>query len=154
MSGNFRIDILSGDELYQRVRTERSNRDLFAEREIAGSHKKARRLHYLSSSEYHKQVNVTVSLGSRIVAIGGIQTNPSDTRMLWVCHVSVEEKHQGKGLARMVIEAIYAYAVAQGQVVSPSAFSALGQRLKPIFVRLNQQFPAACSGEEFRDHLC
>lgn len=150
----FRIDILSGDQLYERVRSERSNRDLFTERELPGSHKKARRLHYLSPSEYHKQINVTVSLGSRIVAVGGIQVNPSDERMLWVCHVSVEEKHRGKGLARMVIEAIYAYAIAEGKVVSPSSFSVLGQRLKPIFARLNERHPAACSGEEFRDHLC
>ena len=74
--------------------------------------------------------------------------------MFWVTHVSVEDKHRGKGYARMIIEAIYAYAVEQGKVVSPSGFSTLGQRLKPIFARMNEQFPAANSGEAFRDHLC
>jgi len=149
-----RIDILSASELYQRTRTERANHDLFKERELSATVKCRRRLHYLSASEYQHQVSVTLSLGTRIVGIAGLQVNPSQQDMLWVQHVSVEEKHRGKGYARMLVEAIYAYAIAQGKVVSPSGFSALGQRLKPIFRALNEQYPAADSYEVFRDHLC
>ncbi len=149
-----RIDILSASELYQRTRTEPANRDLFKERELSASVKTARRLHYLSVSEYQHQVNVTLSLGTRIVGIAGLQVNPSEQDMLWVQHVSVEDKHRGKGYARMLIEAVYIYAVEQGKVVSPSSFSALGQRLKPLFRRLNEQYPQADAHEAFRDHLC
>jgi GNAT superfamily N-acetyltransferase len=113
-----------------------------------------KRLHYLAPDPWEKETSVTLSLGSRIIAIGGLQVNPHDNEMFWVTHVSVEDKHRGKGYARMIIEAIYAYAVEQGKVVSPSGFSTLGQRLKPIFARMNEQFPAANSGEAFRDHLC
>lgn len=145
------LAILSASQLYQRTRTERSNRDLFKVRVVDG--KEVKRLHYLCSREYEKQVHVVLSLGQRIIGIGGLQVNPYDTEMYWVQHVTVEDKHRGKGYARMIIEAIYAYAVEQGKVVSPSGFSTLGQRLKPIFARMNEQFPAACSGEAFRDHL-
>ena len=69
-------------------------------------------------------------------------------------YFSVEEKHRGKGYARLLVDAVYAYAIAEGKVVSPSGFSLLGQRLKPIFRRLNEQYPAADAHEAFRDHLC
>ncbi len=146
------LAILSASQLYERTRTERSNRDLFKVRVVDG--REVKRLHYLAPDPWQKETSVTLSLGSRIIAIGGLQINPHDNEMFWVTHVSVEDKHRGKGYARMIIEAIYAYAVEQGKVVSPSAFSNLGQRLKPIFARMNEQFPAACSGEAFRDHLC
>lgn len=146
------LAILSASQLYERTRTERSNRDLFKVRVVDG--KEVKRLHYLSPDPWQRETSVTLSLGSRIIGVGGLEVNPHDDEMFWVTGVSVEEKHQGKGYARMIIEAIYAYAVEQGKVVSPSAFSTLGQRLKPIFARMNEQFPAANSGEAFRDHLC
>lgn len=146
------LAILSASQLYERTRSERSNRDLFKVRVVNGM--EVKRLHYLAPDPWEKETNVTLSLGSRIIGVGGLQVNPHDNEMLWVTHVSVEAKHRGKGYARMIIEAIYAYAVEQGKVVSPSGFSILGQRLKPIFARMNEQFPAACSGEAFRDHLC
>lgn len=143
------IAVLTADQLYQRTREERSNRDLFAERTVNGA--RVKRLHYLCIGEYNKQVHVVLSLGQRIVGIAGLQINPYDTDMYWVQHVSVEAKHRGKGYARMLIEAIYSHAIEQGKVVSPSSFSQLGQRLKPIFARLDQQFPQAASGEAHRD---
>ncbi|MFA6211345.1 MAG: GNAT family N-acetyltransferase [Candidatus Obscuribacterales bacterium] len=145
------LAILSASQLYERTRTEPSNRDLFKVRKVDGL--EVKRLHYLAPDPWQKETSVTLSLGSRIIGIGGLQVNPHNNDMLWVTHVSVEAKHRGKGYARMIIEAIYAYAVEQGKVVSPSAFSILGQRLKPIFDRMNEQFPAAYSGEAFRDHL-
>lgn len=143
------IAVLTADQLYQRTREERSNRDLFAERLVDGV--KVKRLHYLCIGEYDKQVHVVLSLGQRIVGIAGLQVNPHDTDMYWVQHVSVETKHRGKGYARLLIEALYAHAIEQGKVVSPSSFSQLGQRLKPIFTRLDQQYPQAASGQAHRD---
>ncbi len=143
------ITVLTADQLYQRTRDEKVNRDLFAERTVDGV--KKRRLHYLCIGEYDKQVHVVLSLGQRIVGIAGLQINPYDTDIYWVQHVSVEENHRGFGYARMLIEAIYAHAVEQGKVVSPSSFSTLGQRLKPIFSRLDEQYPDAASDEPHRD---
>jgi GNAT superfamily N-acetyltransferase len=145
-----KIEILTADELYERTLTERSNRDLFAVKEIDG--RKVKRLHYLNE-EYRHQTQVCLTLGRRIVGIGGVQVNPYDTRVLWIQHISVEAKHQGKGYARMIMEAIYAYAVERGLIVSHSAFSADGQRLKHIASELNARFPQAASLEPFRDHI-
>jgi hypothetical protein len=50
----------------------------------------------------------------------------------------------------MIIEAIYAYAVEQGQGWSrPVRSRTWDSALKPIFARMNEQFPAANSGEAF-----
>jgi GNAT superfamily N-acetyltransferase len=145
------IEILTADELYQRTRNERANYDLFAEKEIGG--RKVKRLHYLCPGEYRHQTQIVVNLGRRIVAIGGVQVNPYDTMMLWIQHISVEDKHQGKGYSRLIMEAIYAYAIERGLIVSHSAFSTMGQRLKHIASELNERFPQAASTEPFRDHV-
>jgi predicted GNAT family acetyltransferase len=85
------------------------------------------------------------------VGIGGVQTNPSNTSELWVHHVSVEAKHQGKGYARNIIESIYDYALRRDQQVVPSSFTTEGQRLKAIFSRMNGRYPQAASSLPFKD---
>jgi GNAT superfamily N-acetyltransferase len=143
------IEILTADELYQRTLNERSNRDLFAVNEIDG--REVRRLHYLTAEDYHHQTQVVLSLGRRIVGAGGLQINPYDTRMIWIQHISVEEQHQGKGYARLIMEAIYAYAIERGLIVSHTSFSKMGQRLKGMATELNELYPQAASPEPFKD---
>ncbi len=148
-SDSLYIDVLSPDELFKRVETQKVNRDLFKAKYVDGL--ESRRLHYLNAREALGQTHVTLSLGNRIVGIGGVRTNPYEKSSLWVEHVSVEAKHQGKGYASRIIESIYDYALRRDQVVSPSSFSAQGQKLKPVFSRLNEKFPQARSGEAFRN---
>jgi GNAT superfamily N-acetyltransferase len=144
-----KIETLTADELYERTRNERSNRDLFAVKEIDG--RQVRRLHYLNPSDYRQQTQIVLTLGRRIVGAGGLQVNPYNTKMLWIQHISVEEKHQGNGYARLIMEAIYAYAIERGLIVSHSAFSGMGQRLKHMATVLNERYPQAASPEAFRD---
>jgi GNAT superfamily N-acetyltransferase len=143
------IEILSAEELYLRTRAERVNRDLFAEKEIGG--RRVRRLHYLNASDYHHQTQVVLSLGRRIVGAAGLQITPHDKQMFWIQHISVEDKHQGKGYARLLMEAIYAYAIERGLIVSHSSFSEMGQRLKHIAVEMDERYPQAASGEPLKD---
>ncbi|MBS1990993.1 MAG: GNAT family N-acetyltransferase [Cyanobacteria bacterium SZAS LIN-3] len=145
------VKIHTAQELYERTRTERSNRDLFAVKEIDGV--KVKRLHYLSPGEYHRQTHFVLSLKSRIVAIGSIQANPHAEGTFWIQQISVESKHQGKGFARLVMEAIYEYAVERNLIVSHSSFSRDGQRLKHIALELNERYPQAASPEPLRDWL-
>lgn len=146
-----RIEVLSADELYQRTRTERANKDLFTTQMVGD--RKVRRLHYLNHDDARHQTHVVLYQGARIVGAAGLQINPWNTENVWVQHVSVEEGHRGKGLAAKLIEAVYAYAVENNLKVEPSAFSQLGQRLKHIFDRLDALHPQATCGLPHRDHF-
>ena len=139
------IEILSPDELLERVDTEPKNADLFEEVELEGGQVK-RRLHYLRASEYRHQTHVTLYLDGRIVGISGLMVNPYNEVELWVQHVSVEEGFRGMGLASRLVEAVYAYALEHKKKVTPSSFTQLGQRLKHVFERLDAQHPEAACG--------
>jgi len=143
------IKIQTADELYERTRNERSNRDLFAVKEIDG--RRVKRLHYLSVGEYQRQTHFVLSLGTRIVAIASIQPNPYEEGVIWMQQVSVEKKHQGKGFARMLLQAIHEYAAERDLMVSYSGFSEDGQRLKHIALELNERYPRTASPERLRD---
>jgi GNAT superfamily N-acetyltransferase len=146
------IQTLTADELYERTRTESANRDLFAVNKIGG--REVKRLHYLCVEEYRHEEHIVLSLGQRIVGIGGVQVNPYDTKMLWIKHISVEDVHQGKRYSRLIMEAIYAYAIERGLIVSHGSFSPMGQRLKHIATELNERFPQAASSAPFTDWHC
>lgn len=127
-----RMDTLSGEELLQRALTEPENMDLFklnAEdgeiRSVKDFDLGAKRLRYLLYDESARETHLTLSLGNRIVGIGGVQTNPHVPEELWVKHVSVEERHWGKGYARLILESIYAHALRNGQYVNPGRFEEL-----------------------------
>lgn len=141
------IDVLGPKGLMHRVETEKANHNLFGS-DLA---KSERRLHFLQHDLAQEQTHITLSLGNRIVGIGGVQTNPSNTSELWVQHVSVEARHQGKGYARNIIESIYDYALRRNQQVVPSSFTTEGQRLKAIFSRMNDRYPQARSSIPFKD---
>lgn len=141
------IDVLGPKGLMHRVETEKANHNLFGS-DLA---KSERRLHFLQHDLAQEQTHITLSLGNRIVGIGGVQTNPSNTSELWVQHVSVEARHQGKGYARNIIESIYDYALRRNQQVVPSSFTTEGQRLKAIFSRMNDRYPQAGSSLPFKD---
>lgn len=143
------IDVLGPSDLMKRIASQPSNADLLKEKLVNGL--PSRRLHYLSPDYVHEQTHITLSLGNRIVGIGGVRTNPSDASQLWMEHLSVETKHQGKGYARNIIESIYDYALRRNQQVVPSSFTRDGQRLKPIFNRLDERYPQAASGIPHRD---
>src|SRR6185369_8407985 len=94
-----RLDILGTDQLYDRVLSQPENHDLFDEKEVQGE--RVKRLRYLQPTSglfsKHKESHFVVSLdNTRIVAAGTIQTNPYNEEQIWVCHVSVEDGHQGK----------------------------------------------------------
>lgn len=135
------IDVLGPRALMERIKTEAANRSLMLEGKG--------RLHYLNRSMLDEQTHVTLYEGKRIVGIGGLQTNPSDTGQIWVHHVSVEKGYQGRGYARNIIESIYDYALKRNQKVVPSSFTVEGQKLKPVFSRLDTQYPQAASGLPF-----
>lgn len=143
------IDILHPDELFTRVATQRQNANLFGKQ--MGNGIETRRLHYLNINEAREQAHVTLSLGNRITGIGGVRSNRMDPTELWVDHISVEAKHQGKGYARHIIESIYDYALRRNQQVVPSGFTTMGQRLKPIFMEMNERYPNAASSQPFRN---
>ncbi|MBL8082480.1 MAG: GNAT family N-acetyltransferase [Candidatus Obscuribacter sp.] len=143
------IDILHPDELFTRVATQRQNANLFGTQLENGI--ETRRLHYLNVNEAREQAHVTLSLGNRIAGIGGVRSNRMDPTELWVDHISVEAKHQGKGYARHIIESIYDYAQRRNQQVVPSGFTTMGQRLKPIFMEMNERYPSAASPLPFRN---
>lgn len=139
-----RIEVLSADELFLRVRKERANRDLFTEKLVGD--RKVRRLHYLNPSDAGRQTQVVLYLGNRIVGAAGLAVNPWQAEQLWVQHVSVEEAHREKGYAGLIIEAVYAHALEQKKKVTPSSFTRLGQRLKHIFDKYDALFPQAACG--------
>lgn len=144
------IEILSPDELFERVETELANADLFDEIE-EGEGKVRKRLHYLSVSEARNQTHVVLYLDGRIVGISGLQVNPYNEDELWVQHVSIEEDYRGRGLASRLVEAVYAYALEHKKKVTPSSFTQLGQRLKHVFERLDAQHPEVACGLPHQD---
>lgn len=146
-----RIEVLSADELFQRTQAEPANKDLFTTRMVGD--RKVRRLHYLNHDDARHQTQIVLYEGARIVGAAGLQINPWQTENVWVQHVSVEEAYRGKGFAAKLIEAVYAYAVDNKLKVEPSAFSALGQRLKHIFDRFDALHPQAACGQPHRDHF-
>jgi GNAT superfamily N-acetyltransferase len=143
------IDVLSPARLLERIKSEKVNRDLLDNKPINGSD--LRRLHYLRADTINEQTHITLSVGSRIVGVAGVRTDPYEASHLWVEHLSVEEKYQGRGFARNIAESIYDYALRRDQKVVPSAFSEDGQRLKAIFNRLDKRYPQAASGLPHRD---
>ena len=143
------IDVLSGDGLFGRVAREKANNDLFKSDRVNGA--RISRLHYLDSRDASGQTHVTLSKGSRIIGIAGLQTNYREPSELWVQHVSVEKQHQGMGYAGKLVESVYDYALRRGQKVSPSSFTVEGQRLKHVFDRLDLLHPEAASGIAHQD---
>ncbi|HEY9676911.1 MAG TPA: GNAT family N-acetyltransferase [Drouetiella sp.] len=142
------VDILHPDELFARIENQKVNADLLAN---ARGPAELRRLHYLHPDEAREQAHVTLSLGNRIAGIGGVRSSRSLPGELWVDHISVDPAYQGRGYARNIIESIYDYALRRNQQVTPSSFSEMGQRLKPIFTEMNEKFPQAASKTPFRD---
>lgn len=140
------IDVLGPRGLMERIK-EPANRNIFGPELVNGDG----RLHYLRRGSIQEQTHVTLSLGNRIIGIGGLQTNAGQTSELWVQHISVEAKHQGKGYARNIIESIYDYALQRNQRVVPSSFTSEGQRLKPIFGKMNARYPEAAASLPFKD---
>jgi predicted GNAT family acetyltransferase len=110
-----------------------------------------KRLHYLSDINYHDQTHFTLSLGRRIIGIGGVQVNPYNPSQLRMQHVSVEQQYQGKGFARQILSGIYEYADRNNLKVVPSSFSKMGQRLKHIHTELDAKYPRAASGIPHKD---
>jgi predicted GNAT family acetyltransferase len=121
---------LSADQLFSRVARERSN---------------------LNAADAADQIHVTLSQNQRIIGVSGPQTNPHDSKMLWVQHISVEPQHQGKGYASRLVESVYDYALRRSQKVLPSSFSAQGQRLKHIFDKLDAVYPEAAANVPHAD---
>lgn len=144
-----KVEILSSNQLYERTLTQSANKNLFDVRLVNGEN--VRRLHYLSEVSYHDQTHFTLSLGRRIIGVGGVQVNPYDPSQLWMQHVSVESKYQGYGYARQILTSIYEYAAQNNLKVVPSSFSKMGQRLKHIHTELDAKYPQAASGLPHKD---
>ncbi len=144
-----KLEILSSNQLYERTQTQSANKNLFDVKLVNGEN--IRRLHYLSDVSYHDQTHFTLSLGRRIVGVGGVQVNPYDQSQLWMQHVSVESQYQGLGYARQILTGIYEYAAKNDLKVVPSSFSKMGQRLKHIHTDLDAKYPQAASGIPHKD---
>lgn len=144
-----KLEILSSSQLYERTQTQFANKNLFDVKLVNGEN--VRRLHYLSEVAYHDQTHFTLSLGRRIIGVGGVQVNPYNPSQLWMQHVSVEPQFQGNGYARQILTGIYEYAAKNNLKVVPSSFSKMGQRLKHIHNELDARYPQAASGIPHKD---
>lgn len=112
------------------------------------------RLAYFNGQDASNEVNFVVTDKDKIVAVGGLEPSPykeDKGKILWVKHVSVDPAYKGRGIARSIIEAMYKYALERHMKLRPSSFTQQGQILKPIFQRLNQQYPAAADDRPFKD---
>ena len=150
-----RIEILTGDQIAEQVWEVPCNADLFGKR-VNGKH--VDRLYYLDPSEARKEIHITAFIGERIVGIAGLEQSPwtGEEDLLWIKHVSVEEKYQGQGLGRMLEEAAYAYALEHGKRLHHSDFSEMGsERLKALVTELEARYPqCVCHCSRCNEQLC
>lgn len=138
------IDVLTGAQFMTREVTQAENKGMFGTRTMGGIENQ--RLKYLFPDEAREQAHITMSMGKRIIGDIGIRTSAHNADNLWVHYVSVEGQHQGKGYASRLIESLYDYAVAEKKRVEPSSFTTLGQKLIPVFDRLDKLHPQAATG--------
>ena len=144
------IEIIDEQRLEERVAEEPENADLFGELPNGGTCEK--RLQFVERHVFglgdifgklaRGRRHVVLSLGRRIVAIAGVQVDHKNSAVLSVTHVSVEEKHRGKGYGRAIVEAVFPYAIERGQMVDPSTYSNMGkERIRHVFEELHARFP-------------
>ncbi len=101
----------------------------------------SKRIRYLLHSEARKEMHVIITVGNRIAAIGGMQTNPSDIEQLWIKFISVDPAFRGRGYARMALEQIYQYASAHHQKLAPGSFTEDGERLAHLHDEFDAKYP-------------
>jgi GNAT superfamily N-acetyltransferase len=145
------LEIIDDERLEERVATEKENADLFGD---APKGSRVQRMDYVTRPTIglweirfglpKDKRNIAISVGRRIVAVAGVQVNPRDTRMLWVTHISVEEKHRGKRFGRWLMKRVYQYAVEQGKIVEHSSLTPMGkERLQHLHAEFDAKYPQA-----------
>ena len=100
-------------------------------------------IRYFLHSEARKEDHIVAFENDRIVAMGGVQTNPSDPRHLWIKFISIRPSHQGRGLARAILEHIYQFAVEHEQKLAPGSFTEEGERLAHLHDEFDAKYPEA-----------
>lgn len=100
-----------------------------------------KRIRYLDFSEAKKEIHIIALENDKIVGMAGLQQNPYDELQLWIKFVSVDPAYQGRGIARELLQRVYAYAKSEGKDLRSSSFTEEGERLRHIHAELQQQYP-------------
>lgn len=91
---------------------------------------------------FQEETHFVVTANKKIVGVGGVQVNPYNKEQLWLKHVSVDPKFEGKGIARKIIESIYKWATEHNLKVAPSTYSQKGaSTIKSTIDRMGAQYP-------------
>jgi N-acetylglutamate synthase-like GNAT family acetyltransferase len=125
-----RIVHTDADGLWTMVRNHRANADIFT------------RLKYMNAGESRKEDHFLVLQRTKIIAAASLQKSPYEPSVVWIKHISVDEKHQNKGHATQLVRAIFNHAAQSNITLQSSSFTEMGRKyLAGVMQRLHADYP-------------